>query len=296
MRDRERGCLIGLAVGDALGAPVEFKSPGEFAPVSEFRSGGPFGLMAGEWTDDTSMALALADSIGNGWNLNDQADKYLDWWQKGKYSVKGYCFDIGGTTRYSLARYDEIRDAYNCADKAAENSGNGSIMRLAPVPIKFHNLGRDEVAKKARESSLVTHASDQCLSAAEVLAVTCAAMINGATKEEALNLQFTGLNPLVQQWIVDQKRYLKLNPPDIKGAGWVVHSLEAAFWAFANSNSFEEAVLKAVNLGDDADSTGAVCGQLAGACYGESGIPQRWRDELLHQDMIEAAFSRLGVV
>ena len=295
MKDKERGCLIGLAVGDALGAPVEFKSPGSFSPITEYRSGGPFSLMACEWTDDTSMALALADSLGNGWNLNDQADKYLDWWQKGKYSVKGFCFDIGGTTRYSLSRYDKIRDATKCADPEAESSGNGSIMRLAPIPIKFHNLSREELATKARESSLVTHASNQCRSACELLATTCAALINGATKEEALNLPFSGLDPLVQKRIVEEKRYLKKNPPDIKGSGWVIQSLEAALWAFAKGKDFEEAVLLAVNLGDDADSTGAVCGQLAGACYGESGIPQRWRDKLMHKDMIEEALTRLGI-
>ena len=293
MMDKKRGCLYGAAIGDALGAPVEFKMPGEFAPVSEFRSGGPFNLNAGEWTDDTSMALALADSIGNGWNLNDQADKYLDWYQKGKYSVRDFCFDIGGTTSYSLRRYDETRDAYNCADKTAENSGNGSIMRLAPIPIKYHNLSREELRIKARESSLVTHASEQCLSACEFLATTVAALINGATKEEALNLTFVNLHPCVQQWIVEEKRYSKLNPPEIKGAGWVIQSLEAALWAFARAKDFEEAVLGAVNLGDDSDSTGAVCGQLAGAYWGESGIPQRWKDKLARKDLIEKALEKI---
>lgn len=293
MMDKKRGCLYGAAVGDALGAPIEFKMPGEFAPVTEFRSGGPFLLNAGDWTDDTSMALALADSIGSGWNPNDQADKYLDWWQKGKYSVNGMCFDIGGTTRYSLMRYDETRDAYTCADKQAENSGNGSIMRLAPIPIKYHNLSLVELRIKARESSMVTHASEQCLSACEFLATTVAALINGATKEEALALPFKDLHPCIQQWMVEEKRYLHRNPPEIIGSGWVIQSLEAALWAFAGAKDFEEAVLRAVNLGNDADSTGAVCGQLAGACWGESGIPQRWRDKLSRKDMIENALEKI---
>ena len=100
MKDRHRGALIGLAVGDALGAAVEFSSPGSFAPVTGYRGGGPHGLKAGEWTDDTSMALALADSIASvGWDLNDQANRYVEWWKTGKYSVNGRCFDIGITTR-----------------------------------------------------------------------------------------------------------------------------------------------------------------------------------------------------
>lgn len=290
--DRKRGCLYGLAVGDALGAPVEFKSKGSFAPVTEYRSGGPFGLQAGEWTDDTSLALALANSIGRGWDLNDQAENYLAWWQTGKFSVNGHCFDIGGTTRHSLWKFDETRDALNCADKTAENSGNGSIMRLAPVPIKYHNASREELVQKARESSLVTHASEQCLSACEYLAVTLASFINGKGIEETLSIKFTGLHPLVQKWIVDNKTFLHPDT-DIKGTGWVIKSLEAALWAFCNSDSFEEAVLKAVNLGDDTDTTGAVCGQLAGAFWGESGIPQRWLDKLARKDMIEDALKGL---
>ncbi len=285
MIDRKRGCLYGLVVGDSLGAPVEFQSRGSFAPVTEFRDGGPFNLKAGSWTDDTSLALALADSIGRGWNLQDQAWNYLDWWQIGRFSVNGECFDIGCTTRHSLSRFDETGDALTCADKDAENSGNGSIMRLAPVAIKY--CEDESLAQKARESSLVTHASEQCLSACEYLATVLAALIKGSSKEAALNIPFKGLHPLVQKWIVEDKTYLNFD--NIHGSGWVIKSLEAALWAFATSDSFEEAVLKAVNLGDDSDTTGAVCGQLAGAYWGESGIPQRWLDKLLRKDMIENA-------
>jgi ADP-ribosylglycohydrolase len=157
MNDRRRGALIGLAVGDALGAAVEFKPPGTFATVTGYRGGGPHGLKAGEWTDDTSMALALADSIATaGWDLNDQARRY-----------------------------------------------------------------------------------------------------------------------------------------DIKGSGWVVKSLEASLWAFRDANSLEEAVLKAMNLGDDADTTGAICGQLAGAYWGESNIPEALRSGLARMDMLENALTRL---
>src|SRR3954469_3866292 len=105
MVDKLRGCLLGLAIGDALGAAVEFRSPGTFAPVAGYQAGGPHGLNAGEWTDDTSMALALADSIATiGWDLNDQAGRYVDWYRRGKYSVNGRCFDIGNQTRGALAK------------------------------------------------------------------------------------------------------------------------------------------------------------------------------------------------
>src|ERR1700674_2729246 len=125
MTNRLRGALIGLAVGDALGAAVEFKTPGSFAPVTGYRSGGPHGLKAGEWTDDTSMALALADSIASvGWDLNDQASRYVEWWQTGKYSVTGRCFDIGITTRSALSNFLVTRDALSSGDSSERASGN----------------------------------------------------------------------------------------------------------------------------------------------------------------------------
>src|ERR1700726_508142 len=130
MNDRRRGTLIGLAVGDALGAAVEFKSPGSFAPVTGHRSGGPHRLNAGEWTDDTSMALALADSIASvGWDLNDQANRYVQWWKTGKYSVNGRCFDIGITTSSALSKFLATKNALASGDTSERASGNGSIMR-----------------------------------------------------------------------------------------------------------------------------------------------------------------------
>src|ERR1700676_317214 len=137
MTNHLRGALIGLAVGEALGAAVEFKSPGSFAPVTGYRSGGPHSLEAGEWTDDTSMALALADSIATaGWDLNDQAERYVRWMKHGTYSVNGRCFDVGITTSAALHRFLENKDAFRSGGKSESASGNGSIMRLAPVPIR----------------------------------------------------------------------------------------------------------------------------------------------------------------
>ena len=139
--DRKRGTLLGLAIGDALGAAVEFQSPGSFPEVTGYRGGGPHGLAPGEWTDDTSMALALADSIAQvGWDLNDQANRYVAWWKKGEYSVNGECFDIGITTRSALSRFLKSGDAKTSGDPSERASGNGSIMRLAPVPIRYASL------------------------------------------------------------------------------------------------------------------------------------------------------------
>jgi ADP-ribosyl-[dinitrogen reductase] hydrolase len=304
MQDRRRGAFIGLAVGDALGAAVEFKSPGSFAPVIGYRDGGPHDLEAGEWTDDTSMALALADSIvAVGWDLNDQAHRYVQWWQTGKYSVNGRCFDIGGATRAALSRYSTSKNARTSGDPSERASGNGSIMRLAPVPIRFVDLYPDDIERLsllAEESSLPTHASQQCLSACRYLATVLTALIQGEDRDEVLSLgwkplqrlnEIKPLHPLIQE--VARGSFRHKQPPAIVGSGWVVRSLEAALWAFHDAATSEEAVLKAVNLGDDADTTGAICGQLAGAYWGESGIPAPLRSGLARLDMLDSALARI---
>jgi ADP-ribosylglycohydrolase len=302
MNDRRRGALIGLAVGDALGAAIEFSSPGSFAPVTGYRSGGPYGLKAGEWTDDTSMALALADSMANvGWDLNDQASRYVAWWKNGKYSVNARCFDIGITTRSALSKFIANKNALASGDTSERASGNGSIMRLAPVPVGHADLYPDhieELSRLADESSLPTHASEQCRSACRYLATILAALVRGEDRAAVLCPDWMPLrilndikplHPLIQE--VAQGSFRQKQPPAIEGSGWVVKSLEAALWAFHDAGSFEEAVLRAVNLGDDADTTGAICGQLAGAFWGESQIPDVLRSGLARMDMIEEALA-----
>lgn len=302
MTNHLRGALIGLAVGDALGAAVEFKSPGDFDPVTGYRSGGSHRLNPGEWTDDTSMALALADSIGAvGWDINDQARRYVEWSESGKYSVNGRCFDIGITTSRSLSRFRQTNDAFSSGNTSDSSSGNGSIMRLAPVPIRYHMMFPDDLAslsRMAEESSLPTHASEQCLSACRYMALVLSGLIHGEDRDKALAPEWEPLvklkaikplHPLIQA--IADGSFRKKQPPEIRGSGWVVQSLEAALWAFHDAPSFEEAVLKAVNLGDDADTTGAVCGQFAGAYWGESGIPESLRSGLARYDMIEKALA-----
>jgi len=298
--DRQRGTLVGLAIGDALGAAVEFEPPGTFPHVTGYRGGGPHGLAPGEFTDDTSMALALADSIANvGWDINDQAHRYVTWWQKGEYSVNGRCFDIGITTRSALSRFLKTGDAKTSGDPSELASGNGSVMRLAPVPIRYTHLFPDQLDELVRllvESSLPTHASPQCLSACAYMGLALAALIQGIDREKALRAdweplqrlrQIHALHPEIAEVAAGSFRCKQ--PPAIVGSGYVVKSLEAALWAFHDAEDFREAVLRAVNLGDDADTTGAVCGQLAGAYWGESGIPQEWRDGLARKDVIEQA-------
>jgi ADP-ribosyl-[dinitrogen reductase] hydrolase len=302
--DRRRGALLGLAIGDALGAAIEFSRPGTFEPVTGYRAGGPHRLNAGEWTDDTSMALALAASMAEvGWDLNDQARRYLRWWRQGDYSVNGRCFDMGFTTRAALQRFEQTGDARISASSDEGASGNGSIMRLAPVPIRFAHLFPDRVAALAvfaAESSLPTHASPQCVSACQYLALVMVGLMHGSERNAVLSPNWEPLrrlradyplHPAVDEVAAGSFRHRA--PPKIMGSGYVVRCLEAALWAFHGATNFREAVLSAVNLGDDADTTGAVCGQLAGAHWGVEGISEDWLDGLAKREEIDTAIRSL---
>ena len=302
--DRRRGLLLGLAIGDALGASVEFSAPGTFEEVTGYRAGGPHGLEPGEWTDDTSMALALADSISDaGWDLNDQAERYVAWWRTGAYSVNGRVFDIGMATSAALVRFLETGDAWTSADPDPRSSGNGSIMRLAPVPLVYASLLDDRLdvlVARLVESSRPTHASPQCLSACAYFGVVLSGLLHGRPREEVLDpgwpilRRLSEIHPLHPEVAaVAAGSFRRKSPPEIRGGGYVVHSLEAALWAFHDAKDFREAVLRAVNLGDDADTTGAVCGQLAGAYWGERGIPAPWLQDLAGRGLLEHALSAL---
>jgi ADP-ribosyl-[dinitrogen reductase] hydrolase len=294
--DRAVGALLGLAVGDALGAAVEFMAPETFPAVTGMRGGGPHGLAAGEWTDDTAMALALADSIRSvGWDLNDQARRYIRWWRDGLYSVTGECFDIGMTTASALRRFESTGDARQSGEPGEQAAGNGSIMRLAPVAIAAAHRYPDDIAglvARCVESSLPTHRAPQAVSACAVFGVILAGLVRGEAKKrvldpdwEAWNSLPEALHPSIEE--VVSGSYLRREPPQIVGSGYVVRSLEAALWAFARHDSYSAAVLAAVNLGDDADTTGAVCGQLAGATWGKDGIPDEWLSGLAWRDQIQ---------
>jgi len=184
---RARGCLLGLAVGDAIGTTVEFQSRGSFAPVTEVVGGGPFDLKPGEWTDDTSMALCLAESLAEcgGFDARDQIERYCRWWRNGHMSSNGRCFDIGITVSAALRKFEESGDPFS-GSTAADTAGNGSIMRLAPVPI-FANGDISETIRLSRESSRTTHGAQECLDACHALGVLLHHLLGGMQKEEALD-------------------------------------------------------------------------------------------------------------
>jgi len=289
--DRYRGAMVGLAVGDAFGVSLEFMPPGSFITVTEITGGGPFGLKEGEWTDDTSMALCIAASLlecGN-FDAKDQMERFVNWRENGYMSSRGEgsrCVDIGNTTTSSLDRFLESGDPYSGPTEHS-TSGNGSIMRLAPVPLFYGGDALDTFAF-AGQSSRTTHGSDACIDACRYMATIINGAINGIVKEKLLSsdlMKDIELMPEIR--MVADGSFKEKEPPEIRGTGYVVESLEAALWAFHNFDTFEEGLIAAVNLGDDADTTGAVYGQIAGAYYGVDEIPERWLEKIVDLDGIE---------
>jgi ADP-ribosyl-[dinitrogen reductase] hydrolase len=299
-RDRARGCLLGLAVGDALGTTVEFSPPGSFPPVAGLVGGGPFRLAAGEWTDDTAMALCLAESLleKQAFDPIDQLQRYVRWRRDGYMSCTGTCFDIGRTVAAALSRFERTGEPYpGSADDAS--AGNGSIMRLAPVPIFYARTPRKAI-DFAAASSRTTHRAAEAVDACRYLASLLVGLIHGRTRDEVLAPDYEAVPGL---WDVEplarlvarirQGSFRRRNPPQVRGSSYVIASLEAALWAFARAGSFDEGALLAVNLGDDADTTGAVYGQLAGARFGMSGIPDRWLATLAWKGRIQRVADQL---
>ncbi len=355
-RERYRGCLLGLAVGDALGTTLEFQPPGSFTPITDMIGGGPFNLKPGQWTDDTSMALCLAESLieCRGFNPQDQMERYVRWWKEGHLSSTGTCFDIGNTTRTALAAFLKTGNPFS-GPVDPYSAGNGSLMRLAPVPMFYAGNPREAI-EKAGESSKTTHGAPAAVDACRYFGALIVGALNGEDKETLLSDHYCPVSgywrdhPLTPEiGEIAAGSFKHKHPPEIseadscpqiseadyclqiseaescsqisgadscsqiseadycpqisgadscsqisgadscskiRGSGYVVQSLEAALWAFYHSNTFEEGCLMAVNLGDDADTTGAIYGQIAGAYYGKNGIDSRWLAKIYHVSRI----------
>lgn len=291
-RARFRGCLMGLAVGDALGTTLEFKPPGSFQPITDMLGGGPFGLQPGQWTDDTAMALCLASSLveRGGFDPHDQMRRYLRWYREGYMSSTGRCFDIGNTVRAALERYEHDGEPM-AGSSDPHSAGNGGLMRLAPVAMAWA-LQAAETSHFAAEATRTTHAAEEALDASRLFATQLRHALNGEDK----HLILVGHRARVSApAIVDIAKgdVASWDPAQIAGTGYVVDSLRAALWCFATTEDFASAVLKAANLGDDADTTAAICGQLAGAYYGVQAIPENWRGKIAMADTINQLSDQL---
>lgn len=293
LSERFRGCLLGLAAGDAVGTTVEFQQRGSFPSVTDMVGGGPFDLEAGQWTDDTSMALCLATSLVemNGFDAIDQMNRYCDWWEKGYLSSTGTCFDIGITVRNALSQYQLSGNPLSGSTNP-QSAGNGCLMRLAPVPM-FYFPDRDRILHFSGESSRTTHGATECIEASRLLGEILFRALSGSSKTEILlNHDLERIvSPSIQA--IAAGTYQNKAMPEIRGTGYVVDSLEAALWCFWTTERYQDAICLASNLGDDADTTAAICGQVAGAFYGECGIPSHWLEQLTLREEITTLADRL---
>ncbi len=277
-QDRALGCFLGLAVGDAVGTTVEFLPRGTFPPVTDMAGGGPFRLRAGQWTDDTSMALCLAESLHADPSLDelDLMRRFRRWLDEGENSATGRCFDIGLTTRAALDRFARTGNPI-AGDTAPEAAGNGSIMRLAPVALR-HWPDPARARELAERQSRTTHGAAEAVAACALLSdILCRAIAGQAAFPEE--------GSPVREWppriqAIARGSWRGLRVSQLRSSGYVVHTLTAALWCATRAPDFEQAVLMAANLGDDADTVAAVTGQLAGAMHGLSGIPPHWLERL----------------
>ncbi|MEO6608615.1 MAG: ADP-ribosylglycohydrolase family protein [Aestuariivirga sp.] len=282
--DKARGALLGLAVGDALGTTLEFRAKDSYEPLTGMVGGGPFGLEPGEWTDDTSMALALADSLLSCGTLDphDLSTRFCRWRYEGEYSHNGRCFDVGNTVSTSLKAFERTGDPLS-GSTDPDSAGNGSLMRLAPVALfRAHDL--EACIDMARLQSRTTHGAEEAVSSCTAFALLLYHAIRGGSQGQVLTPRSGPWSDKVSR--VMAMETISWSRSRVRGSGYVIHSLEAAIWAVGNSNTFREAVLLAVNLGEDADTTAAITGQLAGAIWGASAIPDEWLNKLAWREQI----------
>ena len=310
--DRRRGVLLGLAAGDALGTTLEFRPRGTFEPIADMVGGGPFRLAPGQWTDDTSMAMCLAEALLDGdrdageddadaWRL-DAMRRFVRWYRDGEWSSTGSCFDIGNTTRAAIERFERDGDPAAGSDDPRE-AGNGSLMRVGAVALRWRGDWARAV-EAAGESSRLTHAAPEAVDACRYFVGLLVGALAGEGRDALLGggpyapaahagyWERAGLAPAIAR--IAAGSFREKPRAAIRASGYVVHTLEAALWALWHAADFRAGALAAVNLGEDADTTGAVYGQLAGGLFGASGIPAGWVDRLARRDEIERVIARFG--
>ena len=303
-----KSAIIGHAIGDALGVPVEFASREELdnAPIETMEGFGTYPFPEGTWSDDTSMTIACLDSLANGINYDDMMKKFCEWCYEDKYTPSNECFDIGNTTSYALHDYKENGiTSLKCGGTKDYNNGNGSLMRIIPI-VLYCELSSLSVVpwsikmKYIENVSALTHGHTRSFVGCGVYAFVISELLKSQSKDSVI----TGITKAKEYYKEhpEYKAYSRLfdsnvwelRRNEIKSGGYVVNTLEAALWCLLTTNNYKDCVLKAVNLGDDTDTTAAVTGGLAGLLYGYDAIPDKWKDTLIKREYIEALCINAG--
>lgn len=291
---KSKNGIIGLAIGDALGVPAEFKSREELKikPITDMIGDGTYNVPAGTWSDDTSMTLATLDSIINTKKIdtNNMADNFLRWFRNAEYTATDEVFDIGRTTLQAIAKYElKTGDACKCGEKGELSNGNGSLMRILPVAYYIYRKkisDNREIYNIVKDVSAITHAHEISILGCYIYVCFSLELLNGRDKETAYkNIKELDYSMFSENTIYKYNRILenniqKLDKVEISSSGYIVNTLEATLWLFLNSNDYNSTILKAVNLGDDTDTVAACTGGLLGIYYGIESINDKWKNNL----------------
>lgn len=290
--------LYGFVVGDALGVPVEFlpRTLLQKNPVTKMLQYGTHNQPAGTWSDDTSMTIATMDSIAetNGIVVYENMMKtFSQWYRNGLYTANGTVFDIGNTTSSAIQRYNQGTSATLCGDTDENCNGNGSLMRMLPLVFALNNETKKEETTVINKVSGLTHAHEISKLGCKIYFDYMKLLLDNCSKEEAYNKirekdysEFYSQETISKYDRVLKNNIKELDEKSIRSTGYVVDTLEASLWVILNTSSYEEAVLKAVNLGDDTDTIGAITGSIAGLLYGIEKIPSEWIESLKNKELI----------
>lgn len=296
--------ILGSCIGDMVGVPVEFLDRQELVanPVTDLREYGTHHQPKGTWSDDTSLTLCTMDSLTKGLNYNDMMHKFSLWFNQAEYTPHGVAFDIGHSTALAIKNSMNGKDALTCGGDSEYDNGNGSLMRILPIAFYLYKeygvaMENNDAMSIVHSVSSLTHRHKRSHIACGIYVHIAAYIMSERHIEQAIRKGLLQAFQYYQQHpdytdelhhfnrLFDQ-RFLQLPNQAINSSGYVVDTLEAAIWCLGNTNSYKECVLKAVNLGEDTDTVGAVAGGLAGLYYGLNGIPEEWINTVVKKEYI----------
>jgi ADP-ribosylglycohydrolase len=313
IKNKIKGGLYGLIVGDALGVPYEFRTKEEMKsnPCIDMIGYGTYNLPKGTWSDDSSLTLATVDALIEGYSLNIMAKNFLKWLSDGEYAPYGRAFDVGGTTLTALFNLKNGMNPRESGAGGENNISNGSLMRILPIPLCYslkylnNEITLEKILEKVHEVSSITHSHPRVLIACGIYSLAVLNILKGEDKKTAyfnsilLSKKYYSSNKRFKSELIHFDRVLsgniiELNEDELCGSGYVIDTLETSLWAFLNSNSYKDGVLKAINIGDDTDTCGAIAGGLCGVYYGYSSIPKEWIDSLARKDWIDELIEKFA--
>lgn len=303
LEQRIVGCVLGSVVGDAIGVPVEFCSREQLAraPLTDIRGFGTYNQPPGTWSDDSSLGLATAESYAaHGFDAADLMKRFHLWLTTGYMTPHGEVFDVGIATRAAISRYAHGEPAEAWGGRGERDNGNGSLMRIYPLSCALHRLDVPTIVASSMEASALTHGHPRSTLCCAYFSLLMRGLLDGASLVDSMAAASRDLTPYVDEEEAKHLRRIldgsvvRARREEILGSGYVVHCLEAALWAAHRAEDYRGAILLAVNLGDDTDTTAAVTGAIVGAMYGERGIPEHWLAGLVRVDMVREVAGQLA--